>query len=62
MLKYFMHVSTVGWGRKILYWSTNPALGRHTVHCTIEEHTLSLAVEQRQPVGGAGRDGLQRHL
>src|SRR4030088_68652 len=56
MLKYFMHVSTVGWRRKILSWSTNPARGRHPVHCTMEEHTLSLAVEQCKPVSGAGRD------
>src|ERR1700730_4173498 len=39
MLEYFMHVSTVGWRRKILYWGTNPARRRHTVHCTIEEYT-----------------------
>src|SRR5882724_3163757 len=62
MFKYFMHVSTVGWRRKILYWSTNPALRRHTVHCTIQEHTLSAPVEQGKPVSRAGRDRLQRHL
>src|SRR5262249_14968902 len=48
MLKYFMHVSTVGRRRKILYRRADPAFWRDTVHRSIEKHALSLPVEQRE--------------
>src|SRR5262249_19262131 len=60
MLKYFVHVSTVGWRRKILYRSADPALRRNAVHRTIEEYALPLPIEQRKPIRGARCDGLQR--